>query len=282
MDLTYGILGSIFMAAAIGTAAIYLGPAWDEFTSRFIRDLRPRLEALGIPEEQVLSMMRLWGLGMAAIMFVGGVLLGKIILAIGVFLFVASLPRLILDAMIEGRRVKIRDQLVSATIGLANTTRAGLTLAQGFANIAPDIPEPLGIEFRRIVRSFESGQPLAHAIREVKNRLDLEAFSVFASSVLVALEQGGQISIALDKISHSLSEIQRLEQRIEASSAGGKRLAMVLAMFPPGFLIGFYVMDPGSVGLLFELIIGQIILVVVGFIVYISVLWSIWILDFDI
>ena len=104
---------------------------------------------------------------------------------------------------------------------LANTTRAGLTLAQGFQSIAPDIPEPLGVEIRRIVRSFESGQPLSHAIREVKNRLELESFSVFASSVLVALEQGGQISLSLDKISVSLAEIQRLEQKIEASSAGG-------------------------------------------------------------
>ena len=270
------------MAGSVGTLALFLGPAWDEFTTRFISDLRPRLQALGIEEDKILGMMRLWGLGLAAIMFIGGVVLGKIILAVGVFLFVVSLPRIILDMMIERRKIRLRDQLVTAAVGLANTTRAGLTLAQGFQNISPDIPEPLGIEFRRIVRSFDSGQPLAAAIREVKNRLDLEAFSIFASSILVALEQGGQISIALDKISVSLAEIQRLEQKIEASSAGGKRLAFVLALFPPGFLLGFYALDPYSVGLMFEMIIGQIALLVIGFIVYISIRWSIKIMKFDI
>ena len=134
----------------------------------------------------MLGMMRLWGLMLAAILFVGGVVFGKIILAIGVFLLVVSLPRIFLDAMIERRKIKLRDQLVTASVGLANTTRAGLTLAQGFENISPDIPDPLGIEFRRIVRSFESGQPLAAAIRDVKNRMDLESFNIFASSVLVA------------------------------------------------------------------------------------------------
>ena len=270
------------MFASVATLALFLGPAWDEFTTRFIKDLRPQLNALGIEETYVLSMMRLWGLMLAAILFIGGVLLGKIILAIGVFLFVVSMPRLILDSMIERRKAKIRDQLVSATVGLANTTRAGLTLAQGFANIAPDVPEPLGNEFRRVVRSFESGQPLAQAIREVKNRLDLEAFSVFASSILVALEQGGQISLALDKISMGLAEIQRLEQKIESSSAGGKRLALVLAMFPPGFLVGFYLLDPSSVGLMFDLVIGQFVLLVIGFIVYVAVRWSMYIMKFDI
>jgi tight adherence protein B len=282
MNTTYAILGTIFMAASVATLGMFLGPAWDEFTDRYINDLRPRLKALGISESKVHDMMRLWGIGLVAILFIGGVLLGKIILAVGVFLFVVSLPRIILDIIIERRRIKIRDQLVSATVGLANTTRAGLTLAQGFESIAPEVPEPLGTEFRRIVRSFNGGQPLAHSIREVKNRLDLEAFSVFASAILVALEQGGQISIALDKISAGLAEFQRLEQKMEATSAGGKRLALVLALFPPGFLVGFYLLDPSSVALMFELVIGQIILLVIGFVVFVATRWSTYILDIEI
>jgi tight adherence protein B len=184
--------------------------------------------------------------------------------------------------MIEKRRIKIRDQLVAGAIGLANTTRAGLTLAQGFANICEDVPDPLGVEFRRIVRNYESGQPLQQAIREVKQRLDLESFNVFASSVLVALEQGGQISHSLDKISAGLAEIQRLERKIESSSAGGRRLALLLGLFPPGFLLGFYILDPASVGLMFDTIIGQIILLVIGFLIFLAVRWCIAILDIDI
>lgn len=282
MNIGWAILGTLFIVASVTTLIMYLGPAWDEFTNRYIQDLRPRLRALGISETRVREMMRLWGIGLVAILFIGGVLLGKIILAVGVFLFVVSLPRLILDTIIERRRILLRDQLVSATVGLANTTRAGLTLAQGFESLAPEIPDPLGVEFRRIVRSFNGGQPLSHCIREVKNRLDLEAFSVFASAVLVALEQGGQISVSLDKISVGLAEIQRLEQKTEAATAGGKRLALVLALFPPGFLMGFYLLDPASVGLMFELTIGQFILVGIGFIVYAATRWSSYILDIEI
>ena len=80
----------------------------------------------------------------------------------------------------------------------------------------------------------------------------------------------------------SLAEIQRLEQKIEASSAGGKRLAFVLSLFPPAFLLGFYALDPYSVGLMFEMIIGQLALLLVGFIVYVAVRWSAYIMKIDI
>ena len=59
-------------------------------------------------------------------------------------------------------------------------------------------------------------------------------------------------------------------------------LALPARFFPALFLFGFYVLDPASVSLMFELTIGQIILVVIGFVVYISVRWCTYILNIDI
>ncbi len=272
----------VLMGLSVALLAYLIVPAWDELAGRFIRDLTPRLKALDIEEKVVLNLMRWWGISMIAVLFLIGVVWGKFIIAGGMFLILISVPRFMLDQMIEKRRIKIRDQLVAAAIGLANTTRAGLTLAQGFANISSDIPEPLGKEFRRIVRNYESGQPLKQAIREVKQRIDIESFNIFSSSILVALEQGGNISQALDKISAGLAELQRLERNIESSSAGGRRLTLVLGMFPPGFLLGFYVLDPASVGLLFETLVGQFVLLAIGFLVFVAVRWCIYILDIDV
>ena len=81
-----------------------------------------------------------------------GVFLGKPILAGGLVLVLMTVPRTVLDNMIEKRRRKIRDQLVIASTGLANTTRAGLSLAQSFQSITPDVPMPLGDEFKKIIR----------------------------------------------------------------------------------------------------------------------------------
>ena len=272
----------ILVFFAVATLAYYIVPAWDEMSGRYIEDLKPKLVALNIEEQLVLNILRWWGVGFVSVLFVIGVLFAKPIVAVGLFLIIILMPRIVLDQMIAGRKTKIRDQLVAASIGLANTTRAGLTLAQGFASISPDIPKPLGSELQRIVRNYESGQPLKQAIRDVKQRLDIESFSVFSSSVLVALDQGGNVSQALDKISAGLAEHQRLERKIESTSAGGRKLAFILGLFPLGFLLGFYLLDPDSVGLLFSEILGQIILVGIGFLVFFAVRWCHRILDIEV
>ena len=270
------------MLLAVASLGYFVAPAWDEMAGYYVKDLTPKLEALDVDENRVLNLLRWWGIGLVAALFFIGVVWGKYFIAVGVVLIILTLPRPILDQMIKSRRIRLRDQLVAASISLANTTRAGLTPAQGFSNICNDVPAPLGNEFRRIVSNYESGQPLKQAIREVKQRLDLEAFNIFASAVLIALEQGGNISQALDKISEGLAELQRLERKIETASAGGRRLAFVLALFPPGFLVGFYLLDPESVGMLFDTLIGQIILVVIGFLVYFAIRVCAKILDIEV
>lgn len=275
-------LAAIFIFLTVASLAYFIVPAWDELSGKYIQDLRPRLDALNIEEEVVLNLLRWWGVSIVSVLFLIGIVLAKPIIAVGLFLMLILVPRIVLDQMIANRKIKIRDQLVAASLGLANTTRAGLTLAQGIANISSDLPSPLGGEFNRILRNYESGQPLKQAIRDTKNRLNVESFSVFASSVLVALEQGGNISQALDKISTGLAEHQRLERNIESTAAGGKKLAFVLGLFPPGFLLGFYILDPSSVGLLFSEILGQIILVAIGFMVFGAVRWCVRILDIEV
>jgi tight adherence protein B len=275
-------IAAVLMGLSVATLAYFIVPAWDELSTRYVKDLTPRLSALDVDQHVVLNLMRWWGISLCAVLFFIGVVWGKFIIAAGIFLILISIPRFVLDQMIEKRRIKIRDQLVAAAVGLANTTRAGLTLAQGFANISTDIPEPLGVEFRRVVRNYESGQPLKQAIRDIKQRLDIESFNIFSSSILVALEQGGNISQALDKISTGLAELQRLERNIESSTAGGKRLTAILALFPLAFLVGFYLMDPASVGLLFSTLIGQFILLAIGFLVFIAIRWCFFILDIDV
>ena len=277
------IFVAIFLVfLSVASLAYFVVPAWDELAGKYIQDLKPRLLALNIEEETVLNILRWWGVGFVSILFFIGIVLAKPIIAAGLFMILILVPRIVLDQMISERKIKIRDQLVAATVGLANTTRAGLTLAQGLANISSDIPNPLGGEFQRIVRNYESGQPLKQSIRDVKNRLDIESFNVFASSVLVAMDQGGNISQALDKISTGLAEQQRLERKIESTSAGGRKLAFVLGMFPPAFLLGFYLLDPDSVGLMFSAILGQIILVGIGFMVFGAVRWCVRILDIEV
>ena len=238
-------------------------------------------EALDMDQRQVASWLRWWGLSMFATFFILAVALAMPPVAVGATLLVFMAPRYLLDQLIRRRQIRLRDQLVRASSGVANGCRAGLSLAQSLEKVAEDTPEPMSREFRRVVRNFKAGRPLGEALREVEQRLKLESFTLFASAVNVALERGGRVTFALDRISAGLLESQRLERKLEADSAAGRKLALVLSVFPIGFLAMFSLLDPHSTGYLYSTPEGHFILLGIGVLVFLAARWCMAILRID-
>jgi Flp pilus assembly protein TadB len=274
-------LSSLCAFLAAFTAAQWLGPAWDRFARQRVNDITPRLRALGLDDTSVDVWLRWWGIAMFASFAVVGVLLNMLPVGIALTLVVYLAPRFLLDRMVEQRQIKLRDQLVRATVGIGNGCRAGMALAQSIEKVSIETPKPLGVELQRVVRYYKGGSPIKDALREVQHRLDLESFTIFSSSAIVSLEQGGNITKALEMISEGLQEMQRLERKLEADSASGRKLALMLGCFPIFFLLLFSVLDPVSTGLLYTTFIGNMILCLVGFIIFVAVKWCMAILDLD-
>ncbi len=232
------------------------------------------LDALSINRGHLRGYLRVWGISMLASFALFGFVLVMPPLTIPAVGLIYVAPRLILQAMIERRRKLLRDQMVSASIAMSNTCRAGLSLAQGLEMVSQEAPEPLATELRRIVRDYHHGRPLADAITDTKRRLNVDSFTLFAEAVLVSLQRGGKITESLERISASLQENQRVERHLESKTAGGKQLVWMLAIFPFGFLAGFYVLYPVGTSAMFRSLIGQGLLLVVIGLVYGSVRWS--------
>ena len=274
-------LGSLAAAGFVTLLLLSCGPVWGWLAQRRIADLTPRLQELNIAASRLPWYLNLWGLAM--LLTVGlGLLLNMLPVALMAIYLIYVAPRLILNSLLRRRQALLRDQMVGACVTLANTTRAGLSLGQGLASVAAESPQPLKYELQRIVHQFQGGRPLADAINEAKMRLKLDSFTLFANAVLVSLERGGRITDALENISQSLQENQRLERKIEADTASGRRVVVTLAVFPFAYLGLFLLLDPENTGLLFTQFAGQLILVAVAILVYFSVRWSNKILSIEV
>jgi len=249
-------------------------PMWDRVSAKYIRDLQPMLTALSLDDGRVPQRMRWWGVSMAGAFVFVAFALGMWPVAIAVTYMIYAAPRIYLKMLIDQRSFLLRDQLVSAVTGLANATRAGLSLAQGIESVAAETPEPLASELRRIVRDYQGGRPLAPSLKDARERLQLDGFTLFASALLVSLERGGKITEALDRISRSLQENQRLERKLQAETESGRKVVVILAAFPAVFLGLFYFLNPEGTALLFTTILGQFVLLVVIGLVYFAVQWA--------
>lgn len=263
---------------AVGGAAFYvvrlLMPLWDRVGERYVAGVRPMLEALSLTSDRMPELMRWWGIAMAAVFVLFSIGLGMWPVAFAAMYLVYVSPRLYLQFLIHRRAKLLRDQLVGTVTALANATRAGLSLAQGIENVSHETPEPLATELRRIVRDYRGGRPLAEALVQARDRLKLDGFTLFTSALLVSLERGGRITEALERISRSLQENQRLERKLEADTESGRKVVVMLAAFPAVFLGLFYFLNPEGTALLFTTILGQVVLVFVIGIVYAAVRWA--------
>lgn len=253
-------LSSLLLGCSVFLLLTSVGPVWGMFANRRIADLAARLEAVRWDTTSLPFYMRCWGLAMIGVFIFLGVILGMFPVAIVAVYLIYVSPRLVLEVLLQRRRYLLRDQLVATCVALANASRAGLSLGEGLAAITKETPEPLAGELGLIIHEFRSGRPLADAIQDAKDRMQLDSFTLFSTAILVALERGGRITEALERISASLQENQRLERKLEADTASGRKVVITLAVFPFLFLAVFSFLDPRGTGLVFHSFVGQILL----------------------
>ncbi len=226
-----------------------------------------------LSSETVESYRRTWSFAL-----VGVLVFGAVFSILPIAIVVAALwllaPRWLLSWKLHKRRMLLRDQLVGCTQALANSARAGQSLAQGLESVSAETDQPLAGELRRMMAEYELGRPLPEALLEAKQRLRLDSFSMFASTIVVSLQRGGRVTEALERISRSLRENQRIERKLAAETAGGWRVVLILTLFPFLFLAGFYILHPEGTLLMFQTLIGQCLVVLILLLVVASVWWS--------
>jgi tight adherence protein B len=253
---------------------------WDQFSAWWLQSQIRQLDALNIDRRQLQNRLRWWGVGVVAIPLIVAFGLGLPVLAPPIAVFVVVAPRLWLGRIIAQRRAKIRTQLAGAMTGLANTCRAGLPLSSGIRTVADELEEPLRSEFQWTVFNQQAGRPLGDVLDECKQRLAIEAFTLYATTVQTTLQRGGQVTEMLDRLSDSVREMDRLERKLDSSTASGRRVILILSIFPVIFLAIFSVAFPEGTKLMFSTVLGQVLLLLSAALTCISIVWTNRILKF--
>ncbi len=194
---------------------------------------------------------------------------GLIGLGIGSFL-----PLFIVRQMVRRRRARLETQLMDGLLTLANGMRAGLNLTQAMALVEQHGDKPLSQEFGLLLREIEHGTSVDRALDNAGKRLQSHNFRLLFAAMKTTRVRGGNMPDTLDRLSESLREIVRLEEKIKAQTAEGRTSAIFMA-FMPAVVIGIYsLIDPEGVRLLFTDSVGHALL---GFALLLNVGGFLWI-----
>lgn len=204
---------------------------------------------------------------------------GQFAIAAAVVLFAWAGVGWGLNMGIKQRESKLRNQLAEVAIVMSGAVRAGMAPAMALARSAAAAPVPLSPILHRIVQDYERGAPLRSAMKAAGDRLELDAFTLLITAVRVTLERGGRLDEALDQIADSICDQQRLEDKLEAATAGGRNALLLMAIFPFGFSAFSYQLDPGGYDVIFASFSGQLGVCGLLLLIYLALRWGKAILD---
>ena len=211
---------------------------------------------------------RAWAIGYYAgfsLLLVGLVFIApNPIFAVGFWLVLLWVPRIVVEWLWQRRRRRIDLQLPAAIAALANSLRAGLTLVQAIQRLADNAPDPIRSDFRIMANRYAFGASLEATIREAKERLDSQNFNLFASALLLNREMGGDIAETLSRISQSLDKLHQMRQTVEAHTSEGRTNIKVLLVAPVILLLMMSTADAEGVMMLFTTSQGYAVLLVAG------------------
>lgn len=215
--------------------------------------------------------------GMAsAVGFVVGVMIGRVQLGVAVLIGIAlaavgwMLPAMYLNFRAKRRQKAFVNQL-GDTIGLmANSLRAGYSLLQTMELISRETPDPIGTEFKRVVREVGLGISPQQALSNLLRRVPSEDLDLMVSAISIQHEIGGNLGQILDIIGETIRERVRIQGEISVLTAQGQLSGNVISGLPFVLFIGLYLFNPTYMQAVFVMPwicipIGAVVLVFFGY-----------------
>jgi tight adherence protein B len=185
----------------------------------------------------------------------GGPLLSLLLLPIG-----GSVPIMVVLFIRDRRSKKISAQLPDALEMMARSLRAGHALSSSFKMVANEMPQPISMEFARAFEEQNLGMPFERAVEKMTKRAPKNRdLKIFAVSVIVQKETGGNLVEIIEKIADTIRQRYRFYGKLDTLTAEGRMSSYILGALPilTGLFIGFT--NPTYVSLLFTTDMGNAI-----------------------
>ncbi len=171
------------------------------------------------------------------------------------------------------KRLKAFNGQLGDTIGLtANSLRSGYSLLQSMELVAREAPDPIGTEFKRVVREVGLGLTAQDALNNLLRRMPSDDLDLMITAINIQYEVGGNLAQILDTISHTIRERVRIKGEIQVLTAQGRVSGYLISVLPLAIGVAVTVINPGYMNAMWEFpwIIMPIcggILMVVGFLI---------------
>ena len=152
-----------------------------------------------------------------------------------------------------GKRLKDFNGQLGDTIGLmANSLRSGYSLLQSMELVSREAPDPIGAEFKRVVREVGLGLSAQDALNNLLRRMPSDDLDLLITAINIQYEVGGNLAQILDTIAHTIRERVRIKGEIAVLTAQGRMSGYLITALPPLIGLVVSVLNPSYMSVMFE------------------------------
>ncbi len=221
---------------------------------------------LKVGEWQMIQIVSVIAMGI-----IGFVVFFQPILAILVSIVGFFLPRFYLRYRQRQRLAAFDNRLSDAIVMMSNSLRAGYSFLQSLEVVGQEMPDPIGIEFGRVVREIGLGLTQEQGLANLFRRIPSGDLDMMITAVNVQQEVGGNLAEILDTLAHTIRERVRIQGEIRVLVAQQKLAGYIITALPIALAALLSFMNPDYMSLLYTstcgwMMIGtSILMIVAGF-----------------
>jgi tight adherence protein B len=155
------------------------------------------------------------------------------------------------------RMGKFEENLPDAIDLFTRTMRAGHNIHSGLETIAEETSDPIRMEFRKVMEEMALGQPIEPALHGLGERIPILDLKFFITGLILQRQTGANMVSVLENLSTLVRERLNMAAKMRAHTAQQRFSAALLCLMPIVVGLGFWVLKPDYIELLYTDPIGK-------------------------
>jgi tight adherence protein B len=180
-----------------------------------------------------------------------------LILRLGLALALGSVP-LVYILKARTRRMHKFEAALPDAIDLFNRSmKAGHNMHAGLETIAQETFDPVRMEFKKVIEELALGAPLEDTLHGLGRRISLIDLKFFITGLILQRQTGADLVQVLENLALLVRERLSLAAKMKAATAQQRFSAGLLCVLPLVVGLGFWILKPDYIRLLYTDEFGQ-------------------------
>jgi tight adherence protein B len=183
--------------------------------------------------------------------------MSMLLLRLGIALCLAYIPVFYVLKVRERRLHKFELFLPQAIDLFNRSMKAGHNMHAGLETIGQETFDPVRMEFRKVIEELALGAPLDETLHGLGRRVPLIDLKFFITGLILQRQTGADLVEVLEGLATLVRERLALAEKMKAATAQQRFSAGLLCVLPIVVGLGFWVLKPDYIRLLFTDEFGQ-------------------------